>query len=219
MARLPPTLTRRCAIRRGYELTEDGGNLTDCRRVASPGRRCHHVVVTDDCMRGDNLPAMMRETPNALSNRGTTLPASLVGGLADSRRVRCVVGSLMESGVRQILTEACQLVDHKVPVTTSTGTYLGIPEPSALSLLMRESGPRVELGVLRNRSVSFPPKAYLIDFPARCLMQWTSESWPDGMIVAAVGTRAAVITVARGVVPGRFSIQSEGCPCAASTPP
>lgn len=76
-------------------------------------------------------------------------------------RVDIIVSFLMESGVRMILKDLKAALDRGVLIRILTGNYLGITQPSALYLIKRELGNRVDLRFYSDKQRSFHPKSYI----------------------------------------------------------
>lgn len=70
----------------------------------------------------------------------------------------------MESGVRMILKDLKAALDRGVQVRILTGNYLGITQPSALCLIKKELGNRVDLRFYNDKDRSFHPKAYIFHY-------------------------------------------------------
>ena len=75
-----------------------------------------------------------------------------------------IVSFLMESGVRMILKDLKAALDRGVKVRILTGNYLGITQPSALYLIKKELGGRIDLRFYSDRERSFHPKAYIFHY-------------------------------------------------------
>ncbi len=72
-----------------------------------------------------------------------------------------IVSFLMESGVKMILPDLRAAVDRGVRIRILTGRYLGLTQPTALYLLKREFGDKVDLRFYNSdKGQSFHPKAY-----------------------------------------------------------
>ncbi len=70
----------------------------------------------------------------------------------------------MESGVKMILKDLKEALDRGVKVRILTGNYLGITQPSALYLIKKELGNRVDLRFYNDRERSFHPKSYIFHY-------------------------------------------------------
>ena len=78
--------------------------------------------------------------------------------------VDIIVSFLMESGVKYILQDLKEAVNRNIRIRILTGNYLGITEPSALYLLKREFGSKVELKFYNEVNRSFHAKAYIFHY-------------------------------------------------------
>ena len=63
-----------------------------------------------------------------------------------------------------ILKDLKAALDRGVPVRILTGNYLGITQPSALYLIKKELGDRVDLRFYNDKGRSFHPKAYIFHY-------------------------------------------------------
>ena len=97
-------------------------------------------------------------------NRQRFLYYQLKRSIQKAKKVDIIVSFLMESGVKMILGDLRGALDRGVQVRLLTGNYLGITQPSALYLLKRELGNRVDLRFYHESSRSFHPKAYLFHY-------------------------------------------------------
>ena len=79
-------------------------------------------------------------------------------------RIDIIVSFLMESGVRMILKDLKAALDRGVQVRILTGNYLGITQPSALYLIKKELGNRVDLRFYNDKERSFHPKSYIFHY-------------------------------------------------------
>ncbi len=71
---------------------------------------------------------------------------------------------LMESGVRLILNDLKAAVIRGSKIRILTGNYLGITQPSALYLLRKELGDRIDLRFYNEADRSFHAKSYIFHF-------------------------------------------------------
>lgn len=81
-----------------------------------------------------------------------------------AKRVDIIVSFLMESGVRMILNDLQMALDRGVQIRILTGNYLGITQPSALCLIKKELGNRVDLRFYSDKRRSFHPKSYIFHY-------------------------------------------------------
>ena len=79
-------------------------------------------------------------------------------------KIDIIVSFLMESGVRMILKDLKTALDRGVQVRILTGNYLGITQPSALCLIKKELGNRVDLRFYNDKERSFHPKSYIFHY-------------------------------------------------------
>ena len=78
--------------------------------------------------------------------------------------VDLIVSFLMESGVRMILNDLKDAASRGVRIRILTGNYLGITQPSALYLLRKELGDRIDLRFYNETDRSFHAKSYIFHF-------------------------------------------------------
>ena len=81
--------------------------------------------------------------------------------MARARKIDIIVSFLMESGVRMILKDLKAALERGAQVRILTGNYLGITQPSALYLIKKELGDRVDLRFYNDKERSFHPKSYI----------------------------------------------------------
>ena len=97
-------------------------------------------------------------------NRSRFLYYQLKISMKKAKRIDIIVSFLMESGVKLILRDLREALDRGVQVRILTGNYLGITQPSALCLIRKELGDRVDLRFYNDRKRSFHPKAYIFHY-------------------------------------------------------
>lgn len=97
-------------------------------------------------------------------NRSRFLYYQLKISMKKAKRIGIIVSFLMESGVKMILRDLREALDRGVQVRILTGNYLGITQPSALCLIKKELGDRVDLRFYNDRKRSFHPKAYIFHY-------------------------------------------------------
>lgn len=97
-------------------------------------------------------------------NRSRFLYYQLKISMKRAKRIDIIVSFLMESGVKMILRGLQEALDRGVQVRILTGNYLGITQPSALCLIKKELGNRVDLRFYNDRKRSFHPKAYIFHY-------------------------------------------------------
>lgn len=88
----------------------------------------------------------------------------LIHSLQRAERVDIIVSFLMESGVKMLLEELDNALSRGVTIRILTGNYLGITQPSALYLIKRKLGDRVDLRFYNDRNRSFHPKSYIFHY-------------------------------------------------------
>ena len=88
----------------------------------------------------------------------------LVSSLKKADSVDIVVSFLMESGVKMLLSELASALDRGARIRILTGNYLGITQPSALYLIKRSLGDRVDLRFFNDINRSFHPKSYIFHY-------------------------------------------------------
>ncbi len=79
-------------------------------------------------------------------------------------KIDIIVSFLMESGVRMILKDLKDALGRGAKIRILTGNYLGITQPSALYLLKKELGNRIDLRFFNDKSRSFHPKSYIFHY-------------------------------------------------------
>ncbi len=97
-------------------------------------------------------------------NRSRFLYYQLKMSMMKANRIDIIVSFLMESGVRMILNDLKAALDRGVQVRILTGNYLGITQPSALCLIKKELGNRVDLRFYNDKKRSFHPKSYIFHY-------------------------------------------------------
>ncbi len=78
-------------------------------------------------------------------NKSRYLVYQLKFSIAQAKQTDIIVSFLMESGVRILLNDLKAALYRGVQIRILTGNYLGITQPSALFLLKKELGDKVEL--------------------------------------------------------------------------
>ena len=97
-------------------------------------------------------------------NRSRFLYYQLKMSMLKANRIDIIVSFLMESGVRMILNDLKAALNRGVQVRILTGNYLGITQPSALCLIKKELGNRVDLRFYNDKKRSFHPKSYIFHY-------------------------------------------------------
>ena len=88
----------------------------------------------------------------------------LIQSMKKAERVDIIVSFLMESGVKMILQELENTLKRGARIRILTGNYLGITQPSALYLIKRKLGDRVDLRFYSEKGRSFHPKSYIFHY-------------------------------------------------------
>lgn len=81
--------------------------------------------------------------------------------MVTARGIDIIVSFLMESGVKMILNDLKNALDRNASIRILTGNYLGITQPSALYLIKKELGDRIDLRFYNDKARSFHPKSYI----------------------------------------------------------
>ena len=84
--------------------------------------------------------------------------------MAQAKRIDIIVSFLMESGVRMLLKDLKAALNRGAKIRILTGNYLGITQPSALFLIKKELGDKVELHFYDDKERSFHPKSYIFHY-------------------------------------------------------
>lgn len=112
------------------------------------------VIDSTDVMTGDR-------------NQSRFLYYQLKMSMVKAKAIDIIVSFLMESGVKMILQDLKNALDRGVLVRILTGNYLGITQPSALYLLKKELGNRIDLRFYSDKERSFHPKSYIFHYENR----------------------------------------------------
>lgn len=97
-------------------------------------------------------------------NKSRFLLYQLKFSMAQAKQIDIIVSFLMESGVRMLLKDLKAALDRGVQIRILTGNYLGITQPSALFLIKKELGDKVELRFYNDKERSFHPKSYIFHY-------------------------------------------------------
>lgn len=109
------------------------------------------IVRSTDVMTGGN-------------NRHRMLYFQLKRSIKNAQSIDMIVSFLMESGVRMILDDLRLAVDRGIKIRLLTGNYLGITQPSALYLIKKEFGNKIDLRFYNEKERSFHPKSYFFHY-------------------------------------------------------
>ena len=88
----------------------------------------------------------------------------LISSLKKADSVDIIVSFLMESGVKMLIKELENALKRGANIRILTGNYLGITQPSALYLIKRKLGERVDLRFYNEKDRSFHPKSYIFHY-------------------------------------------------------
>lgn len=88
----------------------------------------------------------------------------LVNSLKKADSVDIIVSFLMESGVKLLLKDLEGALNRGAKIRILTGNYLGITQPSALYLIKKKLGNRVDLRLYNEKNRSFHPKSYIFHY-------------------------------------------------------
>lgn len=98
------------------------------------------------------------------SSESRFLYYQLKASIARAKQIDIIVSFLMETGVKLILNDLKEALDRGVKVRILTGNYLGITQPSALFMIKKELGNRVDLRFYNDKARSFHPKSYIFHY-------------------------------------------------------
>lgn len=97
-------------------------------------------------------------------NQSRFLYYQLKMSMKKAKRIDIIVSFLMESGVRMLLKDLKSALDRGAQIRILTGNYLGITQPSALYLIRKELGNRIDLRFYNDKARSFHPKSYIFHY-------------------------------------------------------
>ena len=126
-----------------------------------------NVNIYDELMEKIQLDNTVIEPTDVMTgdrNRSRFLYYQLKMSLMKAKQVDIIVSFLMESGVRMILNDLRAALDRGVQIRILTGNYLGITQPSALCLIKKELGNRVDLRFYNEKGDEFSEKTILTQF-------------------------------------------------------
>ena len=112
----------------------------------------------------DDLQIEHTDVMTGDKDRSRFLYYQLKMSMLKADRIDIIVSFLMESGVRMILEDLRNALNRGVQVRILTGNYLGITQPSALCLIKKELGDRVDLRFYNDKGRSFHPKSYIFHY-------------------------------------------------------
>ena len=126
-------------------------DITENLRNTSETERMEQEIWSTDVMTGG-------------SDRRMQLYYQLIQSLKKADSVDIIVSFLMESGVKMLLEELDNALKRGAKIRILTGNYLGITQPSALYLLKKKLGSRVDMRFYNEKERSFHPKSYIFHY-------------------------------------------------------
>ena len=126
-------------------------DITENLRNTSETERITQEIWSTDVMTGG-------------SDRRMQLYYQLIQSLKKADSVDIIVSFLMESGVKMLLEELDNALKRGAKIRILTGNYLGITQPSALYLLKKNLGSRVDMRFYNEKDRSFHPKSYIFHY-------------------------------------------------------
>ena len=126
-------------------------DITENLRNTSETERITQEIWSTDVMTGG-------------SDRRMQLYYQLIQSLKKADSVDIIVSFLMESGVKMLLEELDNALKRGAKIRILTGNYLGITQPSALYLLKKKLGSRVDIRFYNEKDRSFHPKSYIFHY-------------------------------------------------------
>ena len=144
-------------------------DITENLRNTSETERITQEIWSTDVMTGG-------------SDRRMQLYYQLIQSLKKADSVDIIVSFLMESGVKMLLEELDNALKRGAKIRILTGNYLGITQPSALYLLKKKLGSRVDMRFYNEKERSFHPKSYIFHY----------ERYSDIYIVSSNISRSAL---------------------------
>ena len=112
----------------------------------------------------ENMEILPSSVMTGDRNRQRFLYYQLKMSMQKAKRIDIIVSFLMESGVKMILKDLKAALERGAAIRILTGNYLGITQPSALYLIKKELGERVDLRFYNDRERSFHPKSYIFHY-------------------------------------------------------
>lgn len=97
-------------------------------------------------------------------NRQRMLYYQLKKSIQRAESIDMIVSFLMESGVKLILEDLRAAIERGIKIRLLTGNYLGITQPSALYLIKKEFGEKIDLRFYNEMERSFHPKSYIFHY-------------------------------------------------------
>lgn len=118
----------------------------------------------EEKLEADKLHIESTDVMTGDRNKSRFLLYQLKLSMAQAKQIDIIVSFLMESGVRMLLKDLKAALDRGVRIRILTGNYLGITQPSALFLVKKELGDKVELRFYNDKERSFHPKSYIFHY-------------------------------------------------------
>lgn len=118
----------------------------------------------EEKLEADKLHIESTDVMTGDRNKNRFLLYQLKLSMAQAKQIDIIVSFLMESGVRMLLKDLKSALDRGVRIRILTGNYLGITQPSALFLVKKELGDKVELRFYNDKERSFHPKSYIFHY-------------------------------------------------------
>lgn len=115
-------------------------------------------------LEGNELQIEPTDVMTGDKNKSRYLYYQLKSSIKKAKKIDIIVSFLMESGLRMIIKDLQAALCRGVRVRILTGNYLGITQPSALYLIKKELGNRVDLRFYNDKHRSFHPKAYIFHY-------------------------------------------------------
>ena len=112
----------------------------------------------------DYVESYSTEVMTGDKDKRMQLYSQLINSLKKAESADIIVSFLMESGVKMLLKELENALDRGARIRILTGNYLGITQPSALYLIKRKLGDRVDLRFYSAKERSFHPKSYFFHY-------------------------------------------------------
>lgn len=118
----------------------------------------------EEKLEADKLHIESTDVMTGDRNKNRFLLYQLKLSMAQAKQIDIIASFLMESGVRMLLKDLKAALDRGVRIRILTGNYLGITQPSALFLVKKELGDKVELRFYNDKERSFHPKSYIFHY-------------------------------------------------------
>lgn len=126
--------------------------------------RSNQYNLQTEIIQSDKLEIEPTDVMTGDRNKSRFLYYQLKMSMLKAKRIDIIVSFLMESGVRMILEDLKEALNRGVNIRILTGNYLGITQPSALYLIKKELGNRIDLRFYNEKKRSFHPKSYIFHY-------------------------------------------------------